>query len=315
MGAAEHGGRGRRTGGPGRPGRGERARVASRVRALVDTGGGGSEPAGSGVAGRPAASWLPAAEPNPPRFGPERRGGGPAERGGRARLRWDPGRRGAVALGGLLVVAIAATGWWLAASRPREVPISGPSAAAPGVTAPFSASGVAPTGRSATGSAPAASAGGSGAAASGDAPLVVDVAGKVRHPGLYRLPSGARVNDALKAAGGARKGVSTLSLNLAESLHDGEQIVVGAPGGTGGGVSGGSTASASAASSPAPAIVDLNTATLDQLETLPGVGPVLGQHILDWRDAHGRFASVDQLREVSGIGDVRMAQLRALVSV
>jgi competence protein ComEA len=269
--------------------------------------------AGSG-ADRSSARWLPGGEPESPAAFDSR---GPDGRDGwQARLRWDPGRRGAVALGGLLVVAIAATGWWLAASRPREVPIAGSSTSVPALAS--SSSGKAtPTGRSTTGSAAVASA--SASVSSASALLVVDVAGKVRHPGLYRLPPGSRIYDALKAAGGARNGVSTLSLNLAESLHDGEQIVVGAParaGSASSAVIGGASASAvSAASSSAPAVVDLNTATLDQLETLPGVGPVLGQHILDWRDAHGRFTSVDQLRDVSGIGDVRMAQLRARVSV
>jgi competence protein ComEA len=218
-----------------------------------------------------------------------------------------------------MVAAVAATGWWLAASHPREMPISGPSAGALVQSASMSSSGAAPPSSSvgvpsaehpASGS---ASRGAAGGAASGGALLVVDVAGKVRHPGLYRLPTGARVYDALRAAGGARTGVSTLSLNLAEPLQDGEQVVVGASGHAGTGVV--APASASAASSAAPTALNLNTATLDQLETLPGVGPVLGQHILDWRDAHGRFASVDQLREVSGIGDVRLAQLRPLVSV
>jgi competence protein ComEA len=107
-----------------------------------------------------------------------------------------------------------------------------------------------------------------------------------------------------------------MSLNLAQVLQDGEQIVVGAPAGApagGAGPAGGSSGGGGAAATPA--VVDLNNATLEQLETLPGVGPVLGQNILDWRDAHGRFATVDQLRDVSGIGDVRLGQLRPLVSV
>lgn len=145
-------------------------------------------------------------------------------------------------------------------------------------------------------------------------PLVVDVAGKVRRPGIYELPPGSRVYDAIRAAGGARPGVSTLSLNLAEPLRDGEQIVVGhSSTSSGGGLP--PAPGVAASSSPAPAIVNLNTATLEQLETLPGVGPVLGQDILDWRDAHGQFASVDQLQDVSGIGDVRYAQLSPLVTV
>lgn len=210
-----------------------------------------------------------------------------------------------------MVAVVAATGWWLAASRPREVPLSAAAGSTPGAAVQSAAVGSSPTTGSTAGSGSAAR-----PAPATSAPVVVDVAGKVRHPGIYTLTAGARVYDALRAAGGARRGVSTLSLNLAAPLQDGQQILVGtahgpvAPGGGSSGTGGG----ASGTSGPA-AIVDLNAATLEQLETLPGVGPVLGQHILDWRDAHGQFASVDQLREVSGIGDVRMAQLRPLVTV
>lgn len=144
--------------------------------------------------------------------------------------------------------------------------------------------------------------------------VVVDVSGKVRRPGIHRLPSGARVADALRAAGGARPGVDLDALNRARVLVDGEQIIVGAPpgqapaGGTGGGGTGGGTGPATPAGP-----VSLNTATVDQLDTLPGVGPVLAQHILDYRAQHGGFRSVDELREVNGIGDRRFADLRPLV--
>lgn len=144
--------------------------------------------------------------------------------------------------------------------------------------------------------------------------VVVDVSGKVRRPGIHRLPSGARVADALRVAGGARPGVDLDNLNRARVLMDGEQIIVGAPpgpapaGGTGGGGTGGG-AGPTAPAGP----VSLNTATVDQLDTLPGVGPVLAQHIVDYRTQHGGFRSVDELREVNGIGDRRFADLRALV--
>jgi len=148
--------------------------------------------------------------------------------------------------------------------------------------------------------------------------VVVDVAGKVRHPGLYRLPPGSRVDDAIRAAGGARPGVRLDGLNLAAKLVDGQQVAVGiAPaaggGGIAGGGSGGGGGGASGGSTGAP--VNLNTATLDQLQTLPGVGPVLAQHILDWRSQHGSFSSVDQLDDVTGIGDVKFAALKPLVTV
>jgi competence protein ComEA len=152
--------------------------------------------------------------------------------------------------------------------------------------------------------------------ASSAATVVVDVAGKVRRPGVYTLPQGARVYEALRAAGGARHGASTVSLNLAAVLQDGQQIVVGAPGAAAAPAPAtGSLGAASGGSSGPAALIDLNTATLEQLESLPGVGPVLGQNILDWRAAHQQFTSVDQLSDVTGIGDVRLAQLRPLVTV
>ncbi|MGW0883795.1 helix-hairpin-helix domain-containing protein [Streptomyces sp. NPDC002671] len=143
--------------------------------------------------------------------------------------------------------------------------------------------------------------------------IVVDVGGKVRHPGVRRLPAGSRVTDALRAAGGVRPGVSTEGLNRARFLVDGEQVVVGAPPGAPappGPVGGGGQGPADAGST---APVSLNTATADQLDTLPGVGPVLAQHIIDYRTRHGGFRSVDELRQVNGIGDRRFTDLRSLV--
>lgn len=170
----------------------------------------------------------------------------------------------------------------------------------------------APSASSSQAAAPAPSSASTSASA---AVIVVDVAGRVVHPGVYRLRPGSRVYDALQAAGGPRRGVSTTSLNLAAPLQDGQQIVVGVrraaiatP------VTGGLPPGSAAASSPG-ARVDVNTATLEQLETLPGVGPVLGQNILDYRAANGPFTSVDQLDEVSGIGPATLAQLRPLVSL
>nr|WP_256332859.1 ComEA family DNA-binding protein [Streptomyces sp. 2131.1] len=138
--------------------------------------------------------------------------------------------------------------------------------------------------------------------------IVVDVSGKVRDPGLRRLPSGSRVDDALTAAGGARPGTDLAGLNRARVLVDGEQIVVGAPPAP---VPAGGAGGPAAAGGGGP--VSLNAATADQLEGLPGVGPVLAQHIVDYRTQHGGFRSVDELREVNGIGDRRFADLRPLV--
>nr|WP_328884461.1 ComEA family DNA-binding protein [Streptomyces sp. NBC_00299] len=168
----------------------------------------------------------------------------------------------------------------------------------------------------ASGSSTSAAVGASGAGATA-AEIVVDVSGKVREPGIHRLPAGSRVADALRAAGGVRPGTKTDSLNRARFLVDGEQVIVGSPAavpgaapGTGAGTGTGGAAGAGAAPS---APVALNTATVDQLDTLPGVGPVLAQHIIDYRTQHGGFRSVDELREVNGIGDRRFADLRNLV--
>ncbi|MDQ1045510.1 competence protein ComEA [Streptomyces sp. V4I2] len=167
---------------------------------------------------------------------------------------------------------------------------------------------------------PAASAGAPNAVGTAGVEIVVDVSGKVREPGIHRLPAGSRVADALRAAGGVRPGTNTDGLNRARFLVDGEQVIVGGPAGatvpgsvsTGGtGLGGGPAGSVAGAAPAAP--VSLNTATVDQLDTLPGVGPVLAQHIVDYRSQHGGFRSVDELREVNGIGDRRFADLRNLV--
>ncbi|WP_406267794.1 ComEA family DNA-binding protein [Streptomyces sp. NBC_00191] len=143
--------------------------------------------------------------------------------------------------------------------------------------------------------------------------VVVDVSGKVRRPGVHRLPAGSRVADALRAAGGVRAGTDLTGLNRARVLMDGEQVVVGVA------VPPGLPATGSGPGAPGPAgaqsagPVSLNSATVEQLDTLPGVGPVLAQHIVDYRTQHGGFRSVDELREVNGIGDRRFADLQTLV--
>ena len=143
------------------------------------------------------------------------------------------------------------------------------------------------------------------------------VVGQVLRPGLVRLRPGARVADAIAAAGGARSGADLTALNLARPVVDGEQVHVPKPG---------EAVSAAPSAPPSPSgaagagsipaqVVDLNTADAVALDTLPGVGPVLAQRILDWRSEHGRFSSVDELGEVSGIGDKLMSQLRSRVRV
>jgi competence protein ComEA len=141
--------------------------------------------------------------------------------------------------------------------------------------------------------------------------LVVDVAGKVRHPGIVRLPAGSRVVDAVDAAGGPRRGVDLGALNLARVLVDGEQVVVGVPEPAGVAAS---AASAPGAGSPG-ALVNINTATQAELETLPGIGPVTAQAILQWRSDNGAFGAVDELMEVSGIGEATLADLAPFVTV
>jgi competence protein ComEA len=136
--------------------------------------------------------------------------------------------------------------------------------------------------------------------------VVVAVAGAVRTPGLVRVPQGARVADAIAAAGGLRPGSGSGLLNLARKVSDGELIVVGDPPAGG---------AAPAAGAPGGRLLDLNTATVAQFDELPGVGPVLAQRIVEYRTAHGSFGKVEQLREVDGIGESRFQRLRVLVTV
>jgi competence protein ComEA len=148
-------------------------------------------------------------------------------------------------------------------------------------------------------------------------PVVVAVSGRVRRPGVVTVPAGARVIDVLKAAGGPLPGADLGMLNLARKVADGELVAVGVPASAPGAPAAAGTEAPSAGDPAGGAAepIDLNTATLAELDTLPGVGPVLAQRILDWRTQHGQFASVDQLSDVSGIGDARLAQLRDLVRV
>ena len=199
----------------------------------------------------------------------------------------DPGRAGirALAVVGVFAAVVAATFLWRA--RPAAVP-------APPVASHAAQVSPAP---SSTPSAPA---------------VVVHVAGKVREPGVFTLPAGSRVVDAVRAAGGVRDGADTGRLNLARLLVDGEQILVGvtappappAPPGAPGPASGDPTQA-----------INLNTATAEDLEELPGVGPVLAGRIVDYRTQHGGFRSVEQLRDVSGIGPKRFADLKDRVRV
>src|SRR5215217_8913928 len=138
--------------------------------------------------------------------------------------------------------------------------------------------------------------------------LVVHVAGAVRAPGIYELRSGARVADAVRRAGGARRRADLSAVNLASELQDGRQVLVPlrAPGG----------GAAAVAGVTAPGVpLDLNTATVEQLDELDGIGPATAQQIIDYREANGGFGSVDELDQVPGIGETRLASLREQVRV
>jgi competence protein ComEA len=221
-----------------------------------------------------------------------------------------PGRHaaGRVALGPaqlavvsvLVAVGLAVTCWWVVRGDPAAVaPLaSGPVSAGPLVELPASASGT-------TGAGPAG-----GQQGGRPERVTVDVAGKVRRPGIAVLDAGSRVIDALRAAGGARRGADVTSLNLARVLVDGEQIVVGIPP-----PAGVAASAASVPATPGGPLVDLNTATQTDLEALPEVGPVTAQAILAWRDEHGGFTSVDELLEVDGIGDATLGQIAPYVTV
>jgi competence protein ComEA len=140
--------------------------------------------------------------------------------------------------------------------------------------------------------------------------LVISVVGKVSAPGLVTIPAGSRVADALAAAGGAVPGAELLGLNLARRLADGEQLAVGVP------VPAAEPAPSAQSGSGAPAAkLDLNTAGLEQLDTLPGVGEVTAKRIVEWRTRHGRFSTVEQLRDIDGIGTSKFSKLREQVTV
>ena len=200
---------------------------------------------------------------------------------------FDPGRRGVTALAAVAAVVIVIAGVLAWQARPQVDTVAPPSFEATERTGE-------PAPRPATSSAAAE--------------VVVAVGGKVRKPGLVRLPAGSRVADALGAAGGPKPGVDVALLNLARKVVDGELILVGVTPPPG-------AAPAAVGAAPAGGPVNLNTATLADLDGLPGVGPVLAQRILDARDAQAGFRAVSDLRKVDGIGDARYAQLKDLVAV
>jgi competence protein ComEA len=211
----------------------------------------------------------------------------------------------------VLALAVAVAVWMRGSGSGEAVQLPPRPANAPGLAAgpdggarPWSTTGPVST--------PAITPVGTGAA------VVVDVEGRVRHPGLQKLPPGSRVADAVRAAGGTTAGAVVAGLNLARVLGDGEQILVPGPGdpapvpgGGGSPVGGGGGSTGGVPAAP----IDLNTATADALDALPGVGPVLAGRIVAWRTQHGRFSAVDELAEVPGIGPKALERLRPLVRV
>ncbi|PYC77112.1 DNA-binding protein [Streptomyces tateyamensis] len=207
----------------------------------------------------------------------------------------------------LLAVAYAVQHFWLGRPQPVTVPSAAAGRPSPRAAPVGTARESEPADPIEVGSGPDAPLDSAAAPAPGPrlAPVVIDVAGRVVHPGILTLPGGSRIADALRAAGGPQPGVDTDGLNLAQVLTDGEQVLVGLPG------------------PPAPATgptaprgpLSLNRATQEQLDALPGIGPVLAKHILDYRSQHGSFRSLDQLGQISGIGSRKLAELKPLLTL
>lgn len=271
--------------------RGEKQRVREREQDIAEDAGVEVEAGGDPA---PGVTALRAPGRHASRRLPEPAGGVAGRVSGRVPgALLGPGPIAVVAV--LVALGIGLVAWLSLRSQPRDLPMAVPVAGA--LATPVGVSGAASPGVSA----------GASAAASPSAEVVVHVAGKVRRPGIVVLSPGARVVDALKAAGGARPGVDLAGLNLARLLVDGEQVVVGAPAAAGGGA--GTTGGAAGAGVDAGGKVNLNTASEAQLEELPGVGPVTAAAIVAFREEQGPFASVDQLLDVSGIGEATLAEI------
>jgi competence protein ComEA len=275
------------------------------------------------IVGQPAG-WLPHApdieQPLP----------ATAARGWRARLRatvsarlhltaFDPGRRGVAVLVVVALVGASGGAWYFLRAAPHvqavsaDPPLGSGSARSPTESA-VPTDGFVPVGAAAIPSGLPSP--------SRASELVVDVVGKVAKPGVFMLPPGSRIVDAIAAAGGALPHTDLTALDLARKLSDGQEIFVGVapPSGaaamSGGGVVGDDTdVGADAGAGSADPVVNINTATQAELETLPGVGSVTAQKILTWRTQHGHFTSVTQLQQVSGIGPAKYAALAGRVKV
>ena len=220
---------------------------------------------------------------------PDPLGGDPFAGDGLAGREWPAPSLWVRLVGTLVIVVLAGGAVLLATSRPRERPPD-----------PMAAQGMSEPEAIFADPFPSAS-------ASPAPSVLVHVVGAVRRPGVIRLPAGSRVADAVEQAGGLRRNGKVGGTNLARQVTDGERIEVGAPGRAPGVDQPGSA--------PDTPQVDLNTATAEQLDALPGVGPVTAAKILAWRSEQGRFTVVDELAEVAGIGPKTLAELRALVRV
>lgn len=243
-----------------------------------------------GRAGRLVERWVPA---------------------GATRACRRPSRRVLVPLAAGVAIALGLAGFVLADEPAAEAP--------PPLPAAHTASGTAQSASAESSPSKAAGATGASTGSPDETPerLVVSVVGKVRKPGLVRIRAGARVADAIESAGGAPRRADLLSVNLARALVDGEQIYVGVPvpPGVGTGADDGAAGAGTESDAADDEAVALNAADQEELESLPGVGEVTAQRILEWRDEHGEFTAVEQLREVDGIGDKRFEQLRDMVSL
>lgn len=267
--------------------RAARARLDALVRDWPPVAGAGAPPQEKV---NPADDGTGAPQPGKHAAGP---GSGRADR----LLFLSPPHRGRLVLAlGVAILAVLVAAWSVWRSAPRPVPVASAGAAA-------RTSGGSPPAGTPMSTAPSAGVGGSAKV------VVVDVAGKVRHPGIATLPAGARVVDAIRRAGGVRPGVDLSGVNLARVLVDGEQILVGL-GPVAAQGAGAAVAPAGPDSAPATgALVDLNTASATDLEGLPGVGPVTAQKVIAWRSAHGSFTAINELLEIPGIGPKTFAKI------
>lgn len=289
----------------------------SRLAAVVERSALPREPAVASAGRRVVGGWVPARQPAAE--GGRHRAGEvvepdvAAEPGGSSAVRsaladrlplWARaaiglrlGRAQAAVVVVVLVLALAGGAWVFVSQRPESVTVEAEPLAA---------------GTPLAGSSAHPSPGPDDSAPPPDGQVVVHVAGRVPRPGVVTLPAGSRVVDAIAATGGSQKGVDLTSLNLARVLDDGEQILVGIAAPT---ESSGPGAASGGDATTGDGTIDLNAATLEELDTLPGIGPALAQRILDWRERNGTFTSVDELREVAGIGEKRFAELAPLVRV